>query len=431
MKRKIGTFFMLFNLLFSHVLIAQNQPQFSTLKELWREADQNNMQLKIVKTNLDKSRVRTDILKEERLPEIGVDLEYSQISNMPVFTNGLFNSPQYNAVVHHSYSAELNADFNLYNGGKLKNSIQQNKLNENIAHEKILREATDVHYQIIAYYLDIYRNVEYENFLKKDIKERETHLKDIKNLFEKGVILKSDVLRAELSLSQQNEILKVTENNIAISTNAINRITGAAENRKIMPELDFKVYIDENNSVEQVHDYKILQDETSKSQLELQKVKSNVYPKINLFAHYGYSYPQILFYPYEIAWYGLGMAGVKVTFPISNLYTNKKKRQQAEIEISSNQLKTEDFQQKYYEELSRLQIRYKESLEKIEIAEKNIDLANETYRIMKNSYFAQLVLLTDFLTAENELLQANFDYATAKTNAELLKYQLLKLSGKL
>ena len=431
MIRKICRLPIILILLFTNQLIAQKPSSKSTLQELWAQADQNNINLKLAKTNLDKAETKTDITREERLPEIALGAQYAQISNMPVFTDGLFHSPQYNPVIHHSYSAEINADFNIYNGGKLKNKILQNEIEEKIANEKIGLQTTDLHYQITVYYLDIYRNLQYKSYIQKDIEEREAHLKNIKNLYEKGVILKSDVLRAELSLSRQKEILKETENSISISTNAINRLTGAESRQEIIPEPDFDIYAEKDKPLEQVYEYKILKYETSKSELELKKVKSNLYPKIDLFAHYGYSYPQIMFYPYEVAWYGLGMAGVKLSIPISNLYTNKKIKQQAEIDITSNKLKMIDFQQRYDEELTRLQIRYQEALEKIEIAEKNITTAEETYRIMKNSYFAQLVLLTDFMDAETELLQAKFDYTTAKTNAEILKYQILKTSGNL
>ncbi len=76
-------------------------------------------------------------------------------------------------------------------------------------------------------------------------------------------------------------------------------------------------------------------------------------------------------------------------------------------------------------------LHYTEALERIEIARKNIVQANETLRILKNSYFNQQSLLTDLLDAETQLLQSKFDLTSAQVRAQVQFYQLQKITGKI
>jgi len=76
-------------------------------------------------------------------------------------------------------------------------------------------------------------------------------------------------------------------------------------------------------------------------------------------------------------------------------------------------------------------VRFNEALKRIEVAEDNIKLATENYRIVRDGYFNQLALLTDLLDADTQLLQSKFDLEDAKITAIIQYYQLLKTTGKL
>jgi outer membrane protein len=65
------------------------------------------------------------------------------------------------------------------------------------------------------------------------------------------------------------------------------------------------------------------------------------------------------------------------------------------------------------------------------VAKENIKQASENLRIVNNTYFNQLSLLTDLLDADTQLLQTRFDLAAAQISAELQYYQLQKTIGNL
>ncbi len=431
----------IFCLLFSFHLSAQQQESdTASLAQLWDKAEVYNKKLKAGRLALQQVKTKTDVLKDERLPEVEANGVYERVSSMPQYEDGLFHSPAYYPIIHQAYALEAAASLNVYSGGTAQRNIRTNKIGEDIAAQKVNLSRSEIRYQAAADYLDIYRNMRYKTLIEQDIKERLQQLKQIESLFSKGVVLKSDVLRAQLNLSKQQELLTQVQNSITIANEALNQLTGDDKAHNTIPVLNEDssqialIPLTDgyyHNATAHSYQYNILQKETEQSKLQLQQVKSSILPKISLFAQYQYAYPQIMFYPYAAAVYGFGMAGVKASISLSELYTNKQKRQYAQISIDRNQVETEDFKDQLSVEISRLHIRYNEALDRINIAQQNITTATETYRITHNSYFAQLSLLTDLLDAETQLLQAKMDYTTENVNAQILYYQLQKTIGNL
>jgi outer membrane protein len=177
--------------------------------------------------------------------------------------------------------------------------------------------------------------------------------------------------------------------------------------------------------------FKISEKESELRKLELKNVKANVSFKLGLFATYSYSYPQILIYPYSIALYGLGMTGIKASFPISAFYHNTHKSRAAELKYQQQEAEHSDTEDKIRQEVNEAYLRYQESLTRIDVAKENITQAAENLRIVNNTYFNQLALVTDLLDADTQLLQTRFDYAAARIAAQLQFYQLQKAIGNL
>ena len=160
-------------------------------------------------------------------------------------------------------------------------------------------------------------------------------------------------------------------------------------------------------------------------------MKANTSPKLGIFANYAYSYPQIQFYPYSNYLYGLGTAGIKASFSVDALYHNKHKVKAAEIELKTQELEHHQMQDQIRQKVNEAYLRYNESLNKINVAETNVLQAQESARIVNNTYFNQLSLVTDLLESNTQLLQTQFDLAAARIDAQLQYYKLQNIIGNL
>ena len=419
---------------------AQQQPKVSmSLNQIWEKVTANNRAIQMQDLSIKRTVEGIKDAKAERLPEISAEGEYARVSNLPIYENGLFHSPTQFEVVHTSYKFGGSAYFNLYNGNKTNIKIAKEKKENEIAVEQRNLTTAEMKLRATAYFLDLQRSNIFKALLLKDISDQEKQLEEIKQLLKNGVVLKSDVLRVTLKLSRQKMALVQLNNDLTIANQKLNILTGLPDETVIDPAEDAKAELPVlkpytsylSDAMSHSFAFKISEKETELRKLELKNVKANVSFKLGLFATYSYSYPQIFIYPYSIALYGLGMAGVKASFPISAFYHNTHKARAAELKYQQQEVEHSDTEDKIRQEVNEAYLRYQESLTRIDVAKENITQATENLRIVSNTYFNQLALVTDLLDADTQLLQTRFDYAAARIAAQLQFYQLQKAIGNL
>lgn len=430
----------LLSILVSSTTLAQQEPSTShlSLTEVWNKAETNSKAIRMQGLKLNESEEAIRDAKAERLPDIEAEGEYARVSNMPIYDNGLFHTPSQFEVVHTSYSFGGSAYLNLYNGNKTNLKIREERERKNLSVEQLNLTTSEIKLKAAAYYLDLQRSKIFKDLLLKDINDQEKQLAEIKQLLKNGVILKSDVLRAELKLSRQKMSLIQIDNDINIANQKLAILIGEQDDFRILPDSltnislaikTYPEYLDE--AITHSYELKISEKETELNKLELKKVKANVSFKVGLFANYTYSYPQIQFYPYSIAMYGIGLSGIKASFPISAFYHNKHKTKAAELAFQRHEVLQEATTDKVRQEVNEAYLRYKESITRIDVAKQNIKQATENLRIVNNTYFNQLSLLTDLLDADTQLLQTRFDLAASQIAAQLQYFQLQKAIGNL
>ncbi len=409
------------------------------LPQVWEKAVQYNRTIQIQQLHVQGGEEEIKDAKAERLPDINAEGEYAKVSNMPMFENGIFHTPTQYPLIHTYYKVGADAYFNIYSGNKTNLKIEEQQTIQKIREEQKNLTVSQIKLQASGYFLDLQRSIIFKQLMLSDIAEQEKQLERIKQLLKNGVVLKSDVLRAELQLSRQRLTLTTIENDIAIANQKLNIMIGEPDSLVIDP-------VNQNGAdsalVKSYADYladaqghafrnKISEQETNLRRLQLKDVKANLSPKIGLFANYAYSYPQIQFYPYGGYLYGLGMAGVQASFPISAFYHNKHKVRASEIEFKQQEIEHLDTQDNVRQQVIEAYLRYKEALNRISVAQTNIKQATENSRIINNTYFNQTSLVTDLLEANTQLLQTKFDLAAAQISAQMQYYKLQEVIGNL
>ncbi|WP_316824407.1 TolC family protein [Pedobacter miscanthi] len=424
---------------FAHAQAVSDQSNF-TISQVWALADSNNKKIQVQGLNVLAADAHIKVSKAERLPEIAAEGTYAHVLPLPIYENGLFNTPSQFPVAPTYYKVGADAYFNIYNGGKTTTEINVSKVEDELSRIQKGQSKQEIHYMAAVYFYDVFRNVSYKALLEQDIRDREKQLAEINQLYKNGTVLKSDVLRAELRLSKQKMLLTEIENSINIAKQKLNILIGRADDAPLNPQIPDQETdaialkrVDEYFNDAKTSSYKIQisEKEQALAKLKLKNVKSNIMPSLGFFGEYAFAYPQIQFYPYALSLYSNGMMGLKLKIPISSWYTNQHKVKEAEIRVHQQEVEDEDVKDHIRQEVQENYIRYKESVQRITLAEENIKQATESYRIVQNTYFNQLSLLTDLLDAETQLLQSKFELTTAKVNAKIQYYQLQKAIGNL
>lgn len=428
-------------LLFTPSLHAQEAAttQALSLEEIWKVAEANSRQLKLSDLNLQQSNLEVLEAKDRLLPELSVGGDFKLNSKFLIYNDGLFSSPQDVPIKGYGYGVGYNFNFNLFNGGKDRRNIQMKQEEETRRQYEADLQKHSVKYNVAIAYFDLYKYLHFRDFLAAEIAAEKKQLSLIESLHKNGIVLKSDVLRTSVKLSQLELSLSDIEKKIDVTTQRLNILMGHDNEEKLeityqggfemnaLTDADYADYV--GVALNQSPEYKMVNSDIKLSEINIRQIKATLLPKISLYSNYNYTYPQISFYPYSNDLWAFGQTGIKVQFSIDNLY--KSKHAIARAQVVNNQAKEKSSIKK--DEISiqvkEAYLQRQQALESVETAEKNIIRTSETVRVIRNSYLNHESLLTDLLEAENALLEAKFNLTTAQTNFKLSYIRLLAIVG--
>ena len=409
-----------------------------TLPDVWQQAAAHSRAIEIKRKSANAAHEEIMDAQMERLPEVNIGGSVLGATNMPIYENGS-SAPTQHEVIHVLYNAGTDFYLNIYNGNKTNLKVRESKTLYQIALLQQDQTTSDIRYRAASLYLELQRATTFRGLIEQDIADQEQQLREITSLNRNGVVLKSDVLRVELDLSRRKMALVQIQNDIAIANQKLDILLGQPDETVIVPSSPAGTLAIDPGSYEDClvqamsHSYglHLSEQQTALSRLHLQQVRANVRPRIGLTGDFHYGNPQIMLYPYNAAWYSIGIGGLKASFPISSLYHNVYKARTAKIEVEKEEEAHRDAEDHVRQQVHEAYLRYREALIQIEVARTSVDRATENARIIHSAYFHQAALVTDLLDAGIQVLQARFDLEAARITAQDRYYLLQNIIGNL
>lgn len=413
--------------------------QALSLEEIWKVAETGNRQLKLSDLNLRQSNLEVLEAKDRLLPELSISGDVKINSEFLIYDHGLFSSPQDVPVKGYGYGVGYNLNFNLFNGGKDRRNIRMKEEEETHTQYEADLQKHSVKYNMAIAYFDLYKFLNFRDFLAAEIAAEKKQLSLIESLHKNGIVLKSDVLRTSVKLSQLELSLSDIEKKIDVATQRLKIMMGRHNEAEL--EINyrggFEMEPNEDSdyadylaiAFQQSPEYKMVNSDIKWSELNIKQIKATLFPKVSLYSNYNYTYPQISFYPYSNDLWGFGQTGIKVQFSIDNVYKSKHSIARAQVVNNLAKEKANIKKDEISIQVKEAYLQEQQALESVETAEKNIIKTTETVRVIRNSYLNQESLLTDLLEAENALLEAKFNLTTAQTSLKLSHIRLLAVVG--
>ena len=409
-----------------------------TLKSMLEKVAIHNRDLKIAEYELEDKYVQIDDSKFNLLPDLSIAASVDKASNFPIYDNGLFNKPSQHDVIHTLYATNTNLYWTLYDGMKKLNTVRFNELASELEKEKFLEKTASVNLQAIFLFYDLYLQMELKNLMQEDIKEKEHQHKEIKDFYELGVVLHSDVLRAELELSKRKMTLIEIENQVTKINQQLNVMMGVKDDFIWNPIENISVLPNYENfnealqiAVDNGYEEKMSSVHVKMVEKEYDIIKSKNSVEIGLTGSFQFSNPQIFLYPYNDSWYNLGLIGLKAQFSISELYKNKNKKVSAKISIEKahehHKKVNDNIRTRIYKDYLALD----ESVKYVNIYKLNVESSSENARILRDAYFNQTALITDLLDADVLVLKSKFEFKQSQINVFKNYYKLQYSKGTL
>lgn len=393
-----------------------------------------NVQLRILHQQEEMARSMAKTARTAKLPEVQVGLKGGYLGQPIVFREGL-SHPTRPQSPHWLQNYEIDLSQPIYQGGRIRYSIEKADIEQKIAELQTLQNEADIKLALLEQYMQLFSLYKQQTVLARNIEESTKRLENIKSKKRQGLITNNDVLRSELQLTNDRLALQEVDNSLTLMSQQLDILLGLDEQTLIVPDTTLLRQI---NPTSDYADYlqkayrddwtmRRLRQETQLALNNQRLVKAEFLPQLSLYAGNTLARPitRTMADYYNNSW----NIGLTLSYPLSSLYKNRHKLEEARLNIDASQQQEELRKQSLRMEIRTALIRHQEAQDRVKALELSVRQARENYRIMRNRYFGQLSILTDLLDANSVLLDAELQLTTARARVIYTYYELQKACG--
>lgn len=424
--------------------------QRMSLQSLYDLADQQNQRIKVSEAALKAAEEGVASAQSAMLPSVELSVQGSYTGNAFMMSRGFSTSGTTEYIVpglgpqqvengkqptpHWGNSFTAQATQVIYAGGAIRSGIEMAKLGQRIAELDVEKNRQEVRFLLTGHYLDLYQLQNQSQVIVKNIELTEKVIAQMKARRAQGTVLKNDITRYELqrqslllAKTQVDDAQKIIRHQIATT---IHLPEGEDFQVEELSYDDAALRHDEEALWQQTasdHNIDIRQASLASSLTEqkLRNTRAASLPSVAVVAENN------LFGPYTSdlipkdanvnAWF----IGIGVKYNLSSLWKNKhdiRKAQHEHAEARERVLLAregvENGVQASYTQLLTSSV-------EVHTQEKQVELADENYSVVRNRYANDLALLTDMLDASNTKLSAEMALVNARIQM-LYNYYKLK-----
>lgn len=406
------------------------------LQELFRIADEHNTSISSQRALTEKAEADVKAAKAQLLPDVGASLSFSYLGNGQIWDRDFTNYVKA-PIPHWGNSFSLEASQVVYSGGALTSAVRMAELGKSQSQYSYDNSRKRVHIQIAALYLQQCKLSNRLEVVRKNIVLADTLIARTKSRHEEGVVLRNDVTRYELlreqMVLQQTTILdrmKVVSRQLttALGTDAVAACgeVRLSEARLLMekPESYWQMLaLTENTGLQQ----SVTAVDMSRQQERM--VKAASLPKVAVVAQDHLNGPVTIDIPAIDKNFNYWFVGVGVSYDVSSLYKNKKKRVAASIATQQAELEHQAVKENVGDAVHEAYMALCTAQSELRTREKSIELARQNYDVIVHRYNNGLALVTDMIDAANVRFDAELQHADANIGVMLALYNLRYVCG--
>lgn len=320
-----------------------------------------------------------------------------------------------------NYNINLSLQQPIFTGFRLRNNFKISKYQK--ASAKLLQQRTKetVRQQVTQAYWDLLSTQEFVHVTEEAIKQLESHVTDLKNLLKAGMVIKNDLLRAELALSNVRlKDIKVKNgvrlaNAVLCNFLVIDQNTIIVPTEKIsieditLPTLDSLFQTAKANRP----DYRAL-DYNVKVLGKLKAIKKAAYlPQIALVANYDWKRPNREYAPEFYSSWNINLVATLDVFNWGQRHHEIQKVEAQKRQLSEFQSQLADY---ITLEVRQTYLYVQEALQEVDIANLAVTQADENFSVNLANYKAGVMTNSDLLDAQTALTQAKIVSIQSKAN---------------
>ena len=406
-----------------------------TVDDLFQLVESNSKTLQETKISVEFAQKGIEAARAQRLPDVNATLSASYNGNVVVMDRDFTNANGYSSP-HFGNSFALEAQQVVYAGGAIDAGIRMAELHRDMAVAGQRQSSNAQRFLALGQYLDLYKIQNRMQVMQQNIQLTARLIEDIQAKHEQGMALRNDVTRYELQMENLRLSLRKLQDQQVVLNHQLCNTLGLTD-ITILPDTAIVAQVLGNDNEGHWQQTALTssplmeqsQLSTQMAEQQLRLAKSELLPKVAVVAADNFSGPFI----YDIPpldkninyWY----VGVGVKYPISGLFKQNKKVQQAKIDIKRSQEHQRVAAETLDNQVQQAYTLYRQSYADLDTQRKSVELARQNYQVVSDRYLNQLALITDMLDASNIRLNAELQEVDARINIVYAYYKMKYIAG--
>lgn len=418
-----------------------------TVDELFQLVESNSKTLRQEKISVEFAKKGIEAARSARLPELTASASVSMNGDVVMMDRDFTNAHGF-AAPRWGNSLALEAQQVVYAGGAIDAGIALATLQHQQAQVGEQQRRQQQRFLALGQYLEIFKLKNREQVVRQNIDLTQRLINDIQAIHEQGMALKNDVTRYELQMETLRLNLKKLQdqrgilnhqlcNQLGIDGEIIPSLTTdpmpeqSSPIRSLSPKGEGSEMSWQNRALTTAPSIQKAEIGQKIASQQLRLAKSEMRPKVAMVAADNFNGP----FTYDIPpidknfnfWY----VGVGVKYPISSLFKQNKKVQQARIHTRQAEQSYTVAAEQLNNQVQQAYTYYQQAFVELETQQKSVQLAQQNYQVVNDRYLSQLALITDMIDASNIKLDAELKEVDARIGIIFAYYRLKYISGTL
>lgn len=400
-----------------------------TLEAAWAIALENNHQIKASKEDTSASEQQLYSAQGQQLPELNVSTGYTQLSQSPTAKTN-FNGADAQFPVSQAGSAKAQAMVSVpvYTSGRIDHNIKSAESSLQAAQHQEDTTELNLKMQVAEAYINVLRAESAVKVAQSHVESLSADSKDVKDLFDQGIVAQNDVLAASVELANAEQQLVRVQHQLDNAKTSYNRLldrnlTAEVSLENFLPDLPTGTLEDLTlSAVKQRPELTVLNTKIDALEQQAESVSAGNLPQVNV--NGGYQYQQNRYQAHE----GLWTAGINMDW---KLYDGSTGHKTDAIKHQAIALKEQrdDLISTMAMEVRQAWLEIAETKKRLTTAEKTIAQADENLKVATDRYQQGLTIHTEVLAAQNLRLTSHDNLSNAQYDMALAKLRLRRAVG--
>lgn len=403
---------------------------------------QNNKKLHMASMRASQAQARKDESFAAMLPTLKASAAYSRLSDVPDFSITIPSSPRplsmtLSEAVPNSYQSKLTLQQPLFLGNRLTSQYTAQQHGADASRQELLAEQLELALAVRTAYWALYQARESKRVVEDNVRQVESHLRDMDNLVAQGMATDNDRLKVKLQLSNARLMLIDAATAARVAEIGLNNACG----RPLDAPAELASQPDTAGSGEV--ELGPLLERAAASRPELQAIRDRVaaggagvgmaragwYPQLFGVANYSVARPNQRIFPARDRFDGTWDMGVMLSLDVWNWGATRHQVRQARAQLAQAEDALSLARDAVLAEVRIAWLDLGKCREKIAVTADGVDQARENFRTTDERFKNGLATNSDLLDAENLLLLARLNHTRALVERQIAEARLDKAVG--